>query len=478
MSDEAVIDVSAVIERQKRGRFLVALVALSWTITFFDGFDMNVISYAMPYMAAEFQLDKIMTGYVFSAGLVGTLVGGFLFGYAGDRFGRRPAIIVSTAMFGATTLCLALAASYHALLAVRVLIGIGAGGMLPLAWALNLEYSAKRYRATIVTLVMVGYSLGTFVGGPVSIWLIPRFGWQSVFVVGGVLSLLAAGALVLMLPESIRYLASKGRRPDLIAATLRQVAPELAIPAGARFVAADEEGQAKDFKPSLLFGGDLLVITPPLWLAYIFSSMTAFFLATWTPLVLEALAFARNEAAAVGSITAVAGMLGGLILMRFTDRLGAIAIVAMPLIAIPALLAAGLGDVDHPSFTALIALIAMALIGGHFGLHSIAGIFYPSAWRANGAGWATSVAKIGSIAGPWLGGVILATGLPVRHIFVILAVCPAMVLICTLLIGIAQRRMWRREAARVPDAPHTANGPHGAAGGGANLLPMARELSP
>jgi AAHS family 4-hydroxybenzoate transporter-like MFS transporter len=154
--------------------------------------------------------------------------------------------------------------------------------------------------------------------------------------------------------------------------------------------------------------------------------------------------FARAEAANVGSLTAISGMVGGLVLMRFTDRLGAIAIVIMPLIAIPALLFAGLGDVEnHLAFAGLIALISLALLGGHFGMHSIAGVFYPSAWRANGTGWATSVAKIGSIAGPKLGGVILASGLPVRHIFVVLAICPAVVLICTLTIGIVQRRTAR-----------------------------------
>jgi AAHS family 4-hydroxybenzoate transporter-like MFS transporter len=200
--------------------------------------------------------------------------------------------------------------------------------------------------------------------------------------------------------------------------------------------------------------------------------MTAFFLATWTPLVLESLQYARAEAAYVGSITAVAGMVGGLILMRFTDRFGAIAIVAMPLIAIPALLVAGLGEVqEHLAFTGLIALISMALIGGHFGMHSIAGVFYPSAWRANGTGWATSVAKIGSIAGPWLGGRILATGLPVRHIFVVLAICPAMVLICTLLIGNAQRRMARHGAAATAPASNEAQT---LAPGGADL-PVAGE---
>ena len=92
------------------------------------------------------------------------------------------------------------------------------------------------------------------------------------------------------------------------------------------------------------------------------------------------------------------------------------------------------------------AFNTLFLIGGHFGLHSIAGIFYPSAFRGNGTGWATSVAKIGSIAGPYIAGLILATSLPVRNIYAILAICPAVFVVCILIIGIRHTKILKREA--------------------------------
>ena len=211
------IDVSEIIERQKPGRFLVTLVVISWIITFFDGYDSNVIAFAAPYLAAEYQLDRVMIGNIFSSGLIGTLIGGFVFGYLGDRIGRRPGIILATAAFGFLTLAFVLANSYASLLALRFLDGIAVGGMLPLAWALNIEYAPKRYRSTVVTVIMIGYSAGSAIGGPIAVWLIPQYGWQSVFVAGGVLSLIAALALVLVLPESARFLASKGLAPQRVA---------------------------------------------------------------------------------------------------------------------------------------------------------------------------------------------------------------------------------------------------------------------
>jgi AAHS family 4-hydroxybenzoate transporter-like MFS transporter len=379
-------------------------------------------------------------------GLLGTMIGGFLFGYLGDRIGRRPAVILATASFGILTMGFALTNSYWSLFALRLIDGIPLGGMLPLAWALNIEYAPKRYRATIVTVIMMGYSLGTALGGPIAIWLIPKLGWKAVFIVGGVVSMLAAVVLFLMLPESIRFLASKGRHPHRIEEIVRRIAPGETLPAEASFVVADEVTLSKDFKPALLFKGELRLITPLVWLAYIASSFAVFFMVNWTPLVFEALKYTRAEAATAASLNSALGAIGGLVLMRFTDQRGAIAITGMPIITFLLLLLAGLADVGHGMFRVVIALIGFFLIGGHFGMHSICGMFYPSAYRGNGAGWATSVAKIGSVAGPMVGGWVLSTSLPVHNIFAVLAVCPAVFAICIYAVGRIHRRILGREA--------------------------------
>jgi MFS transporter, AAHS family, 4-hydroxybenzoate transporter len=447
--DVAIIDVAAAIENQSLSAFLVRLVVLSSIVAFFDGFDQNIISFAAPTIAPVLHLTPAMMGNVFSGGLVGSMLGGFLFGAIGDRSGRRPALIVATMLFSVLTLAVALASSYTSLLALRFAVGIGTGGMLPVCWALNIEYAPKRLRSSIVTLVMLGYSAGASLGGPMAIWLIPHYGWQSVFIFGGVLSLVATVSLIALLPESLRFLTAHGGETDAITDILHGIAPAVRVPEGARFVLSDEVTEVKRFSPSLLFRGDARWITPMLWLATIFSSMAAFFLTTWTPLVFEALRFSRSEAAAAGSIIAVSGALGGLALMRFTDARGAIAVAAMPALAIPLLLIGAFVDVGHAGFLALIGLIAFALVGGHLGLNSIAGIFYPSLWRSNGAGWATSVGKFGSIAGPFFGGLLLSTSLPVRNVFAIMAVCPILELLCVLVIGRIHTRMLEREEVKV-----------------------------
>lgn len=455
------VDVSQIVERQKLSGFFLGLVAVSWIVTFFDGFDSNVNSFAAPYFAAQFHLTRIQIGNLGSVGLFGTMVGGFLLSYLGDRIGRRPAVIFSTATFGVLTLCFYFVNGYQSLFLLRFIDGIPLGGMLPLAWALNIEYAPKRYRATVVTVIMMGYSLGTAIGGPLANRLIPEFGWKSVFLVGGCASLIGTLLLLALLPESIRFLASKGRSPDRIAAVIRRIAPGQPLPAGAEFVVADEDSRVKDFNPKLLFRGELRWITPMLWLGYIASSMAVFFIVNWTPLVFEALKYTRSEAATAASMNSAMGAIGGLLLMRFTDKRGAIAITIMPVITTILLLFAGLVFIGHTPFLVLGAFVGGFLIGGHFGMHSVCGIFYPSVYRANGAGWATSVAKIGSIAGPALGGVILSTALPVRHIFAVLAVCPAVYAVCVYTVGRMHTRILGREELAAP--------------GGADAVPAAVE---
>ena len=151
MGDATAVDVTALIENRKLGWFAIRVIVVSWLVTFFDGFDMNVIAFTSKYLEAAFSIDAKQLGNVFSIGLVGALLGGFLFGFIGDRFGRRPAIILATGAFSVLTVALATAQSYPQLLALRFLNGLALGGAIPLVWALNVEFVPRRSRATVAT---------------------------------------------------------------------------------------------------------------------------------------------------------------------------------------------------------------------------------------------------------------------------------------------------------------------------------------
>jgi AAHS family 4-hydroxybenzoate transporter-like MFS transporter len=148
----------------------------------------------------------------------------------------------------------------------------------------------------------------------------------------------------------------------------------------------------------------------------------------------------------------MAGALFGLFLMRFTDRHGPFSVAAFPLLSIPLLLIAGLAPLPPDVFLPLSVVAASCVIGSHYGILSIAGIYYPSAIRANGGGWATSVAKIGGIIGPVIGAHVLVSGLPIVRSFAVLAVCPAVLAACAIGIGLIVRQRTAGAAAPAAEA--------------------------
>jgi MFS transporter, AAHS family, 4-hydroxybenzoate transporter len=430
------IDVGQLIESQRPGPILVRLVLVCWLITFFDGFDTNAIAFAAPYLAKAYSFDKSALANVFAAGGFGTLFGGFLFGALGDRIGRRRAVIAATLTFGMLTLLLALSDRYWELVLVRFLNGVALGGALPLTWALGVEYVPTRYRATAVTLIMLGYGIGVAAAGPISVALLPRFGWQSIFVFGGLASLLATGALWAYLPESLRFLAAQGADNERLARVVRWFDPKRNDPQDAQYVLASVAPlERQSWGPAPLFAGQMRWITPLLWFGYVASSMIAFFFTTWGPTVFEEMGLERSTAAWAVSLNSLAGALGAIALMRFTDRVGVISIAVMPAISVPALLAIGLAPIHPMTAVVMMGVLYVFLGGSHYGIISIAGTFYPTTHRALGTGWMSGIGKLGSVLAPLLGGALLSSGMPIQKIFAVLAVFPALFALCGFTIG-------------------------------------------
>ena len=440
------VDVSAIIDNRRLSAFNYRLIVLSWLITVFDGFDMMMVSFTAPYIRDEFGLSTTMLGYVFSAGLVGMMLGGVLFAFLADRIGRRPSVLLAAASFGVLTTCTGFAGSYHALLVLRFCDGLAIGGMLPLAWALNIEFVPVKARSTIVTIIMMGYSFGTAMAGPMTNLIAPHHGWQGVYWAGGAGTLLCTVCLGLWLPESIRFLVAKGLKPDLMVATLKRMDGASDVTTSDHFILSDEPKTTGQFSITDLFVGKLALITPLLWVAYTASSLAIYFSSSWGPIVLESLDFPRRTAALTASLAGLLGAAAGLALMRFTDRLGPRALAFYPVFAVPLLLLLGFGVFPIGLFLAGNVLGSLLVSGSHFGLHSIAGIFYPSAIRASGGGWATSVAKIGGILGPIVGAAVLSSGIPIIRVYALLAVCPFVVFACVLGIHAAVRGRSRPSA--------------------------------
>jgi AAHS family 4-hydroxybenzoate transporter-like MFS transporter len=445
------VDVAALLDERRLSPFNYRLIVLSWLITLFDGLDMTMISFTAPYMRDDLHLDNYMLGNLFSAGTAGMVIGGLILASLGDRIGRRPTILLAAFTFGFLTIATGFATSYHALLVLRFLDGVATGGMLPLAWALNIEFVPRRMRATVVTVIMVGYSAGGVASGPMTNLIAPHFGWEGVYIAGGIATLACSVLLWMGLPESVRFLVNKGKKPEAVVQTLLRIDPGFDVAPDDHFLLGDEIKASRRVRLADLFRGDLAILTPLLWLGYGASSLAIYFASSWGPLLLEDLKVARETAALVTALSGLLGAVAGLLLMRFTDRLGPRAVAFYPALAVPVLLWLGLGYAPPGLLLSTVVLASLLVGGEHSGIISIAAIFYPSAIRATGAGWASSIGKAGGVLGPILGAVALSSGMPVIRSYALLAVCPAILCLCALGIAITVKRR-----AGVPGVPQPA----------------------
>jgi AAHS family 4-hydroxybenzoate transporter-like MFS transporter len=425
------VDVAEFIDAQPVGGFQVKLLLTCAAVLFLDGFDTQAIGYVAPALAREWGLTKAALGPVFSAGLFGLMIGALLLGPLADRIGRKKIIMLSTLAFGLCTLVTAFVHDVNTLLAIRFLTGLGLGGAMPNAIATTSEFNPHRRRATMVMIMFCGFSVGAALGGLLAAALIPQFGWRSVFVVGGVAPLLLAPLLALWLPESVRFLALTGRANARVAELLRSISPKAVFAPATQFVV--REPKLPGIPVLHLFRERRTLVTLLLWVVFFMSLLDLYFLSNWLPTVLNDLGSTVSEAAAIGSLLQVGGVVGTFALGSIIDRFSFRALALVYFIAVFAV--GAIGQLGHSAFLVSLAIFAagFCVVGGQIAANALAAAFYPTSVRATGVGWALGIGRIGSIVGPLVGGALLTMKWSTASVFMaaaLAALCAALAAFC------------------------------------------------
>jgi len=415
------IDVDQLVDGQNISRFNLMIVAWSFLAMLADGYEITAMAFAAPELVRIWDIEMSAFGPVFSASLFGVLFGAPLLGWVGDRYGRRTAIISACTICGVATLAMVFAAGLHHMFALRFVAGIGIGGLMPNTISLTSELSPGRYRAMLIVLMFTGITLGSGSPSIIAATLVPSYGWQVLFVIGGLFPLVVAACLVFFLPESIKFLAVRNVRRDRLLQTARRARRDLEIPDDAEFVVRrSDHAESTGLGLRAILSGGLAWITPLLWFCFASTLMANFFLNSWMPLLFERSGMSPDEAALASGLYHVGGTLGGLIISVLIDRYGVLVIAVFLALAGPVV--AGIGLAGLPNALLALSLGAgVCVLGAQFGNNASAGMIYPTEVRAKAVGWAFSIGRFGSILGPLVGGYLIAQESTLMRMFLVAA---------------------------------------------------------
>jgi len=435
------VNVTRLIDARKVGGFQYLVAALCAVTVFLDGYDTQSIAFVAPSIAQELHLTRPELGPLFVSSLVGLLFGQLGFGPLADKIGRRWVIIICTVIFGVLTLAATTSTSLTELLVWRFLAGLGLGGAMPNGIALTAEYAPTRRRATIVMIMFTGFSLGAAFGGAVAANVIPTHGWRAVWYVGGVLPLLLVPIQFFALPESIRFLVVSDAASERIGRLLKRIDRAFAAPLGTRYDV--DEAHAHGVPVAHLFREQRTFGTFMLWIMFFTNLLSIFFLQNWIPTMAHDVGIAVGTAVLIGTMFQVGGVVGSLLVGLPIDKFGAYRVI--PLMFAGAIVFVGLIGLSVGSVPALMVLTfgaGFCVVGGQNCANALAAIFYPTAMRATGVGWALGIGRIGGIIGPLLAGALLARHMGYDMLFLLGALAP----LCTTAAMFAMSRRYGGKA--------------------------------
>ncbi|HJU19066.1 MAG TPA: MFS transporter [Stellaceae bacterium] len=401
------------LENQRIGGLQIRVVAICTLVQMCDGYDVGSIGWAVPSLTHDWHIAPSAFALAFLFSNVGIMVGALGSGPIGDRFGRKPLLLVSIAIFGLASLASAFATSLWVLSATRFFTGLGIAGGFTGTTALTGDYTPQRLRATMIMVTFTGAPLGGFVGGQIVAALLRHgFGWPVIFVIGGIFPLVLVLVMALFLPESPRFLAAKANLAPRHQALLQR----LDIAPGQGGLSAVDVARANTVK--MLFSEGYALPTVLLWIIFFCSLVDLYLFVFWLPEILHLTGLTPAQAVfatslhALGAIAAVLYL--GFLIDRFRPERAlalhyAAGIIFIALIALAAM--------PYAVLLAVVFFSGMTIVGSQTGANAACGALYPARMRTSGIGWALGIGRLGGIAAAPLGGFLLRIGLEPRHVF-------------------------------------------------------------
>lgn len=447
MGDSNTVFVDDLIDRQQlTGRTWLMLILLLIALLC-DGFDLQLLAFAAPRLAKEWGIEPQALRYVISANLLGMMFGAIFLGNLGDRFGRKRVIVIGTVLYGLMSLACLLAENRLQLGILRFLTGMGLGGVLPNVIALTAETSPLGRRPMLTSIPMIGMSLGSGLPAVVAAWLVPKFGWQALFVVGGIVPVLVAVLIAIALPESLLFLTYHAKDRSQLARRVKQLEPSLNVTSDTVFALRKQPTEGRK-RGSIrdLFSGDLRVTTPLLWVMFAGTLLSMHFINSWMSVMLDQAGLSEVQTAFTNGALHWGGTIAAIFTVFLLGRLGLYWVLSLLALGLAGVFTiATTGFASTLLLTTAVCVAGFGIIGCQGALNASSGLIYPVSCRPTGAGAALGVGRIGSLSGPLVGGYFLAQHLQTQHMFYVPLVPLSLAALATLVL-ISRRVDIRSEA--------------------------------
>ena len=424
------------LENQTIGGLQMRVALICTLIQMCDGYDVGSIGWAVPSLTHVWHVAPPSFALAFLFSNIGIMAGAMIVGPVGDRFGRKPLLLGSVAIFGAASLASAFAPSLDVLASLRFFTGLGIAGGFAGSTALTGDYAPKRRRATLILVSFTGAPLGSFLGGQiVALLLHEGFGWQSIFYLGGAFPLVLLLVIALFLPESPRHLARKAKLGPRQQALLSRL--------GIDPNAADtlSIGAVRVNPVKALFADGYALQTVLMWIIFFCGLIDLYLFLFWLPEVLHLVGMTPAQAVFATSLHALGGVIAVFYLGLAIDRWGAeralsvhfaIGIVFIALIALVAL--------PYLALLAVCFLSGLTVIGSQTAANAACGKLYPAHIRTSAIGSALGIGRLGGIAAAPLGAFLLARGLPPTYVFLGACFFAAIAALATAALGLCRPR--------------------------------------
>jgi AAHS family benzoate transporter-like MFS transporter len=429
-------DVHLIIDNARFNRFHWMVVGLCALLLIFDGYDLFIYGVVLPSIMQEWGLSPLQAGALGSYALFGMMFGALVFGSLADRIGRKKGITFCFALFSIATVVNGFASSPTEFGIYRFIAGLGCGGLMPNAAALINEYAPKKVRSTLMALMFSGYSLGGMLAATAGIFMLPRFGWSSMFFLAAI-PLLLLPFIVYWLPESIGFLVRQGR-DEQARALLKRLSPQTPIEAGDLLVLSASKGKGASVLE--LFRHGLAVRTAALWVAFFCCLLMVYALSSWLPKLMAGAGYSLGSSLTFLLALNFGGMAGALFGGWLGDRLNLVNVmIGFFITAVVSISLLGINS-PTPVLYLLIFVAGATTIGTQILLYAGAAQLYGLSIRSTGLGWASGIGRNGAIVGPLLGGALMGIQLPLQLNFIAFAIPGAIAALAMTAYALNERR--------------------------------------